>query len=186
MCDGMNTLRSIACLCGIMCFAACGTRADSNADAGAAVPRALEFRSPRVEATLEAASRLVRTRGFASERDPWRGFLLEQASDVHSISMRTGSCYVVIGVGSTALRELELRVFDSDGAEVARDGEHGPIAALRFCPAQNGTYFVASRASAGSGLYAARDFRGPTGLALSLEDVLQAISPISSAERDPG
>jgi hypothetical protein len=182
----MNNLRSIACLWLVVWFSACGTRAEPSSDAGTPAPRALEFRSPRVEATLEAASRLVRTRGFASERDPWRGFLLEQASDVRSVSMRTGNCYVIIGVGSTALRELELRMFDSDGAEVARDGEHGPIAAVRFCPAQNGTYFVASRASAGSGLYAARDFRGPTGLAFPLEDVLQAISPIPAAERDPG
>lgn len=164
---------------------ACGTPSAPNVDAGAPPARAVDFRSPRVEVTLEAASRLVRTRGFASERDPWRGFLLEQASEVHPMPMRTGNCYVVIGVGSTAMRELELRVFDTDGAEVARDGEHGPIAALRFCPAQNGTYYVASRASAGSGIYAARDFRGPAGLAFPLEDVLQAIAP-TGAERDPG
>lgn len=159
-----------------------------DVDAGAPdePPRAAEFRSPRLDATLESAARVVRTRGFAAEGPVWRAFLVEQGSDVRSIGMRTGSCYVVLAVGSSAMRELDLRVFDADGAEVARETEQGPVAALRFCPAQSGTYYAASRSAAGSGLYAASAFRGPTGLAFRVEDVLRAIAPAAPSERDPG
>jgi hypothetical protein len=84
------------------------------------------------------------------------------------------------------MRELDVRVFDGDGAEVARDGEQGPVALVRFCPAQNGTYYVASRAAAGSGLYATRAFRGPAGLPLRVDDVLRAVAPATPGRRDPG
>ncbi|AKF06820.1 hypothetical protein DB32_003969 [Sandaracinus amylolyticus] len=171
----------------VLVLAGCGT-STAAPDAGiAAPPRAAEFRSPRVDTMLESASRVIRTRGFTADGDATRGFLLEQATEVRSTSMRTGSCYVALGVGSSAMRELDLRVFDGDGAEVARDAEQGPIAALRFCPAQNGTYFVAVRASAGSGLYATRTFRGPTGIAFRVDDVLRAVAPaVAPTERDPG
>ncbi|MDQ3036210.1 MAG: hypothetical protein M3Y87_27665 [Myxococcota bacterium] len=173
---------------GVAIVMAVGCGSGSDADAGPTQTSALAagFRSARVDATLESASRVVRTRGFAAEGDAWRGFLIEQGTDVRPLPLRTGSCYVVVGVGSTALRELELRIFDGDGGEVARDGEQGPIAALRFCPAQNGTYYAVSRAAAGSGLYSAREFRGPTGLAFRMDDVLRAITPVTPAERDPG
>ena len=154
-------------------------------DAGALPPRAEDFRSSRVDATLESASRVIRTRGFTPEGDVVRGFLLEQGNDVSAVPMRTGSCYVALAVGSAALRELDLRVFDGDGAEVAREAEQGSLALLRFCPAQNGTYFVSVRASAGSGLYAAHAFRGPTGLPFRVDDVLRAVAP-PPVERDPG
>lgn len=164
-------------------LAACGEAAAP--DAGVPAPSADEFRSPRVDATLESASRVIRTRGFTPDGEVARGFLLEQATEVSSVPMRAGSCYVALAVGSAALRELDLRVFDADGAEVARDAEQGSLAALRFCPAQNGAYFVAVRAAAGSGLYAARAFRGPTGLSFRVDDVLRSIAP-PPAERDPG
>jgi hypothetical protein len=156
-----------------------------DAPDGGAPPRADEFRSARVEQIVEEASRVVRTRGFAGEGEEWRGFLVEQATDVRSLGMRTGSCYVVVGAGSSALRELELRIFDGDGAEVAREAEPGSVAALHFCPAQNGTYFLAARAPAGSGLFAIRGFRGPTGLAFRVEDVLRAVGSVAAPDRVP-
>ena len=176
----MLALRSV-----LLALAASAIGCDGAGAPDAGVPRAEEFRSERVEAMLEGASRVVRTRGFASEgvswpglaegADVWRGFLLEQGSEVRAIAMRSGSCYVVVAVGSSALRELDLRVFDGDGAEVARDAEPGPAAALRFCPAQSGGYFVAPRAAAGSGLFAVRAFRGPAGLEWSVSDAVRGL-----------
>jgi hypothetical protein len=176
---------------GLALAVAIGCGDDEEIDAGPGGPApAAEFRSARVDAMLEAASRVARTRGFSSEGEQggpvwgeWRGFLVEQGSDVRPFAMHTGSCYVVVGVASSALRELDLRVFGADGTEVARDAESGSVAVVRLCPAQNGSYYVAARASAGSGLFAVRGFRGPTGLAFRVEAVLRAVAPIS--EREP-
>jgi len=174
-------VRPIAIVVGLViagCSAGCS--GSPEVDAGQ-VERAADFHSPRVEATIESASRVVRTRGFASDGAEQRGFLVDQATEVRSIPMRTGSCWVILAAGSSALRELDLLVFDADGAEVARDGEQGAMAVVRFCPAQNGTYYASLRAAAGSGLYALRTFRGPTGLAFRVDDVVRAVGPTPAA-----
>ncbi len=140
-------------------------------------PRAEEFRSPGVQQAMDSASALVRTRGFAALDEEWRGFLVDHASDVREVPMRSGTCYVVLAAGSSAVRQLNLRVFDSDGGEVVDDGTTGPLAALRFCPSQTGTYYVAVHASAGSGLFEVRTFRGPTGLEIRMDDVFREVPP---------
>ncbi len=145
-------------------------------------PRAAEFRSSSVQQAIESASSLVRTRGFAVTGEDWRGFLVDHASDVRELPMRSGTCYVVIGAGSSAMRELNLRVFDSDGGEVVHDGASGPRAALRFCPSQSGTYYVAAHAAAGSGVFEVRTFRGPTGLEIPMDDVFREVAPAESPE----
>lgn len=134
-------------------------------------PRAAEFRSARVEAAIERADQTLRTRGFVPFAAERRGFLVDQATDVAELSLRSGTCYAGLAVGSSALRELDLRIFDSTGNEVVQDTTTGAAAALLFCPAQSGAYYLAVRASAGSGLFAVRSFQGPTGLDVRVDDV---------------
>jgi hypothetical protein len=131
---------------------------------------------------MDAASELVRTRGFAASGPEWRGFLVEHGSDTREESMRPGTCSVVLGAASRSMRELDLRVFDSDGGEVAQDATSGALAALRFCPSQSGTYYVAVHASAGSGLFEVRSFRGPTGLEIRIDDVFREVPPAEPRE----
>lgn len=138
--------------------------------------RAAAFRSERVEEALDRASDVVRTRGFAPEGDERRAFLVRHDTDVSETSMRAGTCYVVVASGSAALRELDVRIYDSDGGEVAQDTLVGGSAALQYCPPQAGSYFVAVRATAGSGLFAMRRFSGPTGLEIRLDDLFGARS----------
>ena len=136
-----------------------------------APPRADEFHSERLEQVLDTAGRMVRTRGFERSGEDARGFLVDRDSRVREVAMKAGTCYVMLGAASAALRELDLRVYDADGGEVAQDGQTGARAAVRYCPAQSGTYYLAVRASAGSGLYAVRKYAGPTGLDIRLDDV---------------
>lgn len=144
--------------------------------------RAAEYRSSSVQQAMDAAASLVRTRGFAGTGEEWRGFLVDHASDVRELPMRSGTCYVVIGAASSAVRELNLRVFDSDGGEVVHDSTSGALAALRFCPSQSGTYYVAAHASAGSGVFEVRAFRGPTGLEIRIDDIFREVAPPESPE----
>ena len=142
-------------------------------DEPAAPPRAAEYRSARVDEALDAASEMVLTRGFEHVDSERRGFLVDQAADVREQSMRSGTCYLVLAAGSSAIRELDVRVFDSAGGEMVQDSTDGARAAVNFCPAQHGTYYVAVQASAGSGLFAARSFRGPTGLDVRTDDLFR-------------
>lgn len=145
--------------------------------------RADEFRSAAVDETLDAAAEVVRTRGFNRAGDDWRGFVVRRETEVQELPMKTGTCYVVVAVGSPALRELGLRIFDGDGGEVARDRRGGGRAALHYCPPQSGTHYVGVRASSGNGLFAVRHFRGPTGLDVRLDDLFPSPKPTVEAER---
>ncbi|HJL17273.1 MAG TPA: hypothetical protein RMH99_16520 [Sandaracinaceae bacterium LLY-WYZ-13_1] len=170
-------------LCIAILLLGCGQPSEAEAPEGSPdePPRAAEFRSSRVQQAVEAASDIVLTRGFASTGESWRGFLVDHDSDVRETPMRAGTCYLVLGAASSAMRELNLRVFDSDGGEIVQDGTDGSMAALRFCPSQSGTYYVAVHASAGSGLFEVRTFRGPTGLDIRIDDLFREVAPQETA-----
>lgn len=157
-------------------LAACGQRSAALEQDEQDPPRAAEFRSSRVSSAMDAASEIVRTRGFTPAGPVWRGFLVDHASDVHELAMRAGTCHVLLAGASAEVRELNLRVFDSEGSEVVQDATSGALAALRFCPHQSGTYFVAVQVSAGSGLFEVRSFRGPTGLDVRMDDVFREVA----------
>lgn len=168
----MRILASLLLLGLIGCDQAAG-ESDPRGDE----PRAAEYRSRRVERAVDGAAEVVETRGFAAAGERWRGFLVEHGSDVREEPMRAGTCYVVLAASSTSVRELTLRVFDSDGGAVVADADTGPLAALRFCPAQSGTYYVAVQAALGSGLFEVRTFRGPTGLEIRIDDLFREVAP---------
>jgi hypothetical protein len=169
----------------IVCFAlfaiGCGPAEDAPAPI-ADEPRAAEYRSARVSEAIDAAAEVVETRGFAETEDAWRGFLVEHGSEVRELAMRTGTCWVVLAAASENIRELILRVFDSDGGAVVEDTANGPRAALRFCPSSSGTYYIAAQAAIGSGLFEVRTFRGPTGLEIRTDDLFRQVAP---TEEDP-
>jgi hypothetical protein len=166
----------------VVALAACGNDATA-AEQEPRPRRAEEFHSIEVEAVLEAVEHTVRTRGFSADGDEWRGFLVDQASAVSDAPMHGGSCYLVIGTATEALEELDLRLFDSDGSEVAQDSQRGGGAALLYCPPHSGTYYVAALATEGSGLFGVRRFVGPTGLDVRLDDLFAERPPAVPVER---
>ncbi len=125
------------------------------------------FFSEVLETDLQAVAQRVEARGFREvEAAAWRGFLVDRTTEVEELEMRANACHVFVAAGSEAIEAFEMRVFDSEGREVALNVGH----ALRFCPAQSGLYFLGLRAQ-GSGLFSLRRFRGPTGLDLRLDDL---------------
>ncbi|MCB9591609.1 MAG: hypothetical protein H6719_02650 [Sandaracinaceae bacterium] len=168
----------------LLLVAGCDAGSSAAATDDPTSARASQFRSSAVTEAIDAASEVVQTRGFAGRDDEVRGFLVEHAVEARETPMRSGTCYVAIAAASAAMRELDLRIYDSDGVEVASDTDDGPRAGLRFCPTQTGTYYLTARATAGSGLYQLRTFRGPTGLEIRTDDLFRDV-PASEAAREP-
>lgn len=138
---------------------------------------AARYESSRLRATVEAAGDVISTRGFSAEGMDFKGFLVAHTSSVQDLSLHAGACYVVVAAGSAALREIDMRLFDGDGTEVAADSLVGARAAVHFCPSQNGRYYLALRAAAGNGLFAVRQFKGPSGIAVRIDDLFRSQAP---------
>lgn len=134
--------------------------------------RAADYRSESVEQGLDEALRAAQTRGFSAEDDTYRGFVLEGSVEVREVTMAAGSCYAMLGAGSTGVRRLDLTLYLADGSEAARGEGHGRVGALLYCPVHAGTYYVAVRAAAGTGLYGLRLAHGPTGLDVTAADLV--------------
>lgn len=162
--------------------AACAPRSEPLPAAEPEAPRAASYRSPPLEATLGDAGESLETRGYAAKGETWRGFLVQQDAVVRELPLRSGACTVLLGTASPGLRELDLHVFDADGAEVAGDDLTGPHAALRYCPTQSGTYYLVARSRTGNGLFAARRFAGPTGLVVRVDDLFPEDKPLRTEE----
>jgi hypothetical protein len=177
--------RSVAVwLTGLLLCACDAVPSAGDAAQDPTAPRAADFRSAAVDEALQTADQVIRTRGFEPEGDPWRGFLVRQAAQVIPIALHASTCYLWAGTGSRAL-ELDLRVYDSEGREVADDGISGRGAALRFCPSMPGTFYLAARSANGSGIFGVRRYVGPTGLDVRLDDLFSAVTPPLAAEAEP-
>lgn len=135
-------------------------------------PRASSFRSAAIDRVLDEVTRTLRTRGFAARDEDERGFLIEHDTLSREASLAATGCVVAVASSSAALRELDLRVYDSDGSELARDSLEGSTAATQLCPPHAGTFYFVARAASGSGLSAIRIFEGPAGLSVRLDDLV--------------
>jgi hypothetical protein len=159
----------------LVTLAACDATPARGRPAAREAPRAAELRSGAVQAAFLAAGRALRTRGFAPIGDEQRGFVVSRASVVHAAPLRSGRCYVAVGAGSAAIAALELTLHDSEGASVAEAPRTaGARSALRYCPPQSGTFYLAARAASGSGIVALRVFEGPGGLEVRVDDLFAA------------
>lgn len=173
---------ALLCLVAAVSTLACDASPASGKGATREAPRAAELRSAVVRGAIDTATRALRTRGYSATGEELRGFVVERASLVEELPMRSGSCYVAIGAGSAALTSLELALHDSDGAPVAQeDGLLDARAALRFCPPHSGTYYLAARSAAGNGIVALRVFEGPSGLDVRVDDLFGPSEPAGPA-----
>lgn len=141
-----------------------------------------DFQSPALDRVLQGAADSLRTRGFTEDGSVVRAFVVEHGAHIAEATMRTSACYVIAGAGSSALNALTLSIYDGDGLEVANEAGSSARVALRYCPAQSGTYYVSARAAHGSGLVTLRRFRGPTGIAVRTDDLFErpAANPAES------
>ncbi len=77
------------------------------------------------------------------------------------VDAQAGHCYVALGAGVPSVRELDLKVFDGLGNEIARDGERDAFPRVRFCPTLAGRFRVNVRMFQGYGPYGVQVFEVP-------------------------
>lgn len=89
------------------------------------------------------------------------GELTTSLSRSFEVDAEAGHCYVVLGAGVPSVRELDLKVFDALGNELARDGERDAFPRARFCPTLGGRFRVEARMFQGYGPYGVQVFQVP-------------------------
>lgn len=164
-------------LCALLVAGCPPAAEDPDAGGGGALDAPVVPRG--VELALDAAERTLRTRGLTRRAGQPSGFLLERRAQVATLPIRAGRCYTFVAAASPGIEDLDVLVFDAEGAQVAYDTARSGHAATRLCPPQTGTYYVAVRAAVGNGVFALRWFEGASGTGGALDDVwpLEAVGP---------
>jgi hypothetical protein len=79
---------------------------------------------------------------------------LPQGADARiGMRLEAGSCYTIVALGSTQVRDLDVQVLDETGEEIGRDATHDRQAAAQACPEQSGEYQVVVAMAGGHGSY---------------------------------
>ena len=75
-----------------------------------------------------------------------------------NIELVRGGCYTIIGAGTPQVSDLDLFLFDPNGAQVAVDQETDNFPVISHCAAASGVFRVQAKVYAGSGEFAVQLF----------------------------
>jgi hypothetical protein len=99
---------------------------------------------------------------FGQGRQPvsqlFRGNLGTQQTQDFSVTITSGHCYTIIGVGTASVTDLDLFLFDQNGTQVAQDQATDNFPIVSACPSLSGAYRVQAKMYAGSGEFGIQVF----------------------------
>ncbi|MBK8169216.1 MAG: hypothetical protein IPK60_02590 [Sandaracinaceae bacterium] len=153
-----------------------------NLFAGVLVP---EVPLREVEVLLARSRSALRARGFSPVAPATYDAVSEGGVVRRSLVMREGRCYAIVARASEGVRDVDVSLFDADGAEVGRDlrGDAEPV--LEHCPASPGQYRVDAKAFTGAGAIGLLMLEGPPGAEVVRRAVAQT-SPTTVASPGNG
>jgi len=115
--------------------------------------------SPRFVAVHNAMAAM----GMAQTGSISEGSLEHGAKVRFDVPLEAGHCYTFVALGSSGVRDLDLRILGEDDTELGRDVTHDPQAAAQACPRAAGSYQVELTMSGGQGGYAVSSWEGAAG-----------------------
>lgn len=117
--------------------------------------------APPAEALNALAKRYAA--GLVAEGPLLEGDLAQGERRDHLLVLASGYCYRVLGAGDESLQDLDLALFDPNGAPVTEDPgqDRYPIIGIQggVCPGQAGSFRLQATAYVGQGKYALRVYR---------------------------
>jgi hypothetical protein len=114
-----------------------GGMADQSPDQGGA-----DQWSQQVVRLLNQAASMATDQGMRRTHSPYIGSLREGATSGHTLQLNRGTSYSLIGVCDNDCSDLDLRLFDSSGREVAADVLTDDTPVVNVTPRRSGTYTV--------------------------------------------
>ncbi|MGF1466881.1 MAG: hypothetical protein ACFCGT_12180 [Sandaracinaceae bacterium] len=116
--------------------------------------------SVRLTPSYVAVHNAMAAMGLAQTGEISEGALGEGEVARVTASFREGVCYTVVAIGGSGARDVNVRISDDAGTELAADRNRDGQAAAQFCPARSGDYQVAVEMASGSGSYVMSTWSG--------------------------
>ncbi|MCG8555348.1 MAG: hypothetical protein MJD61_08690 [Proteobacteria bacterium] len=99
-------------------------------------------------------------RGFAAWQGPLRVPLAARQRVRMALDVDPATCYAVVGFAGPGLANLDLRIYDEEGRELAHDLAPWPDAAVQFCSDRDAQFSAEVHAETGQGLALVAFYRG--------------------------
>lgn len=110
---------------------------------------------PAAQAIGPAAQDLLEL-GYVASLPDLSGTLEHGRAAVQRVDLSAGLCYVIQGAADGSVHDLDLRIMDERGTELARDTATDPRPRLRVCPERSGPFRLEVRMFDGDGAYVVR------------------------------
>lgn len=118
---------------------------------------------PALEPRYVAVHNALAAMGLSQSGSISEGSLPEGAEARVTTSLTAGTCYTILGLGTSGASNVDVVVLDASGNEVAHDTSADSHAAVQYCPTYAGDYTVAVRMVRGSGGYILSSWSGGSG-----------------------
>jgi len=96
----------------------------------------------QVRRLLGQASATAQSRGLRLTHEPYIGSLPDGDTSLHTLRLEGGHAYALIGVCDNDCSDLDMRLYDRDGDEVAADVENDDTPVVTVTPSRSATYTV--------------------------------------------
>jgi hypothetical protein len=93
----------------------------------------------------------LQRRGFRAVQSPLRVPLVPEQRIRSVLSVEPGACYTAAGFALDGLENIDLRVLDDEGVEVARDASQEEDASVQFCTDRGAEYAAEVQGVSGKG-----------------------------------
>ena len=113
-----------------------------------------------LEPRFVAVHNAMTAMGLAQTGPISEGSLPQGAEARVDITLDGGECYTFVALGTTQVRDLDLRILSADDEDVGRDTTHDRQAAAQVCPDRSGDYVVVVGMAAGQGGYTMSSWSG--------------------------
>ena len=138
----------------------------SDAELEAAIGPAPDRTSAPLSTAVYENARTHATKAMRPTTELTRGTLDAGGTHDAPLVLIGTQCYVVVAAAEDSVGELDLVLFDPQGAPALRDADRGSRAVLGarhpICPMVPGTYRLQVRAQEGAGAFAFRVYQAPS------------------------
>jgi hypothetical protein len=94
----------------------------------------------QVSRLLANASSVATDNGLQLTHEPWIGSLGDGESSRHGLNLQAGTAYVLVGVCDNDCTDVDFRLFDPNGNEVASDVATDDTPVISITPRRGGQY----------------------------------------------